>query len=201
MGKAARNRAQAAVVAAQERLASGGGAPPEVFPEFPYQKKMTRAQVADITARSEALGKLMRDPLMVTGAHAFMPEDIFQLWMVHGVMAGADGGTPYIRGRTIPDEHGALADRTEWVLLSADSEEQRAADADAEAAAHIAALENSDRLRPEVRAAIRRRLREAAVEANEYLADDPDGAARRSEPTDFGAPRLIEHKDDVEEAP
>jgi len=200
MGKAARNRARAAVAAAQDRVAGGPAitAPgiegaQQVFPNFPYAKKFTQAEVADITRRSTVFADLMRDGVALTGAGMFIPEDVFQLWMVHGVMAGADGGQPYIRARKIPDEHGALADRREWVLIKEDTDEQRQADADAEAKAELARMH--DRLRPEVRAAIMRQFQDAANQANEYLADDPDGAARRADP-DFGAPKLIQHTDE-----
>lgn len=210
MGKAARNRARAAIEAAQARAESGDGffaggstteapatgigAPTsgqQVFPDFPYKRRLTKAETEDIRTRAEAFGRLMRDPLLLTGAQGFIPEDIFQLWMVHGVMAGADGGTPYIRGRTLPDEHGALADRTEWLLLKDDTPAARAEDAEREAAAHMRAMETN--LRPEVRAAIRRQFIAAANQANDYLADDPDGPARRADSgKDFGAPRLIQ---------
>lgn len=211
MGKGARNRARAALDEARaaaergegifaggsttEAPAAGIGAPSsgqQVFPNFPYQRRFTQAETVDIRTRAEAFGRLMRDPLLLTGGQGFIPEDIFQLWMVHGVMAGADGGTPYIRGRTLPDEHGALADRTEWILLKDDTPTARAEDAEREAEAHIASMESN--IRPEVRAAIRRKWIDAANDAEQYLGHDPDGPARRAD--DFGAPRLIQYTDE-----
>lgn len=207
MGKAERNRARAAVEAAQQRIARppipgvGPGNDPAaaaIFPNFPYAKKFTREEVADITRRAAVLSDLMRDGVALTGAGMFIPEDIFQLWMVHGVMAGADGGQPYIRARKIPDEHGALADRRDWVLIKEDTPEAREEDTEREAEAELARM--ADRLRPEVREAVIRRFRAAANEANQYLADDPDGAARRADANDFGPPKLIQHTDEEGDA-
>lgn len=177
-----------------------------VFPNFPYERKFTRAEINDdILPRAQRLGDAMRDGMGPNGSVLYIPGDLFELWMIHAALAGCDvdESRAYIRRRRLPDQAGRFADAVEWVIKKEDTPEQRAADADAEAAAMIDAMEHN--LRPEVRAAIRRRFRAAADDAEEYLGDDPDADARRDVPRDFGAPRLIQFTDDDdadnEEAP
>ena len=191
MSKGARTRADRATQAPTT------GAPgPQVFPQFPYERKFTREEIhGDILPRAKAFGDLMRDGMGPNGAVLFIPGDVFELWMIHGVLAGADGGKAYIRSRKLPDQSGRFADAVEWVVIKDDTPEQRAADAEREAQMYVDALEKN--LRPEVRAAIRRRFRAAADDADEYLADAPDADAVRDTGRDFGAPRLVQFTDDA----
>lgn len=191
MGKASRNRA------ANGRPNTGAPAS-SVFPNFPYALKFTKEEVADILDRAQRFGDLMRDGVGPSGATLFIPGDVFEMWMVHGILAGADGGKAYIRARRLPEETGRLEGAVEWVLIKEDTPEARAADAEREADAYLRALEDT-RIRPEVRAAIRRRMKAAALDAEEHLGDDPDADARRDQPRDFGAPRLLEFRDNPDE--
>jgi hypothetical protein len=95
----------------------------------------------------------------------------------------------YIRARRLPDKTGRFVDAVEWVVNRDDTPEARAEDAEREADRYVAAID--EKLRPEVRAAIRRRFRAEAAEAAENLADDPMADRLRDTPRDFGPPRLI----------
>lgn len=189
MGKAQRNRATRGVQAAPHTGAPLG----TVFPNFPYERKFTKEEIhGDILPRAKAFGDLMRDGMGPNGAVLFIPGDVFELWMIHGVLAGADGGKAYIRSRRLPEQSGRFQDAVEWVLIKEDSPEQRAADADAEAKRYVDAIEAN--LRPEVRAAIRRRFKAAA---NDQAAQDADeNVELRADGRDFGPPRLLEFRDD-----
>lgn len=196
MGKAARNREARNIQAGPHT-----GAPASsVFPQFPYERKFTKEEIHnDILPRAKAFGDLMRDGMGPNGAVLFIPGDVFELWMIHGVLAGADGGKKYIRPRRLPEQSGRFVDAVEWVLIKDDTDETRKADAEAEAKMYVDAIDAN--LRPEVRDAIRRRMRAAARDvADDTADDDPE---LRDEPRDFGAPRLVQFTDDAdpEEAP
>lgn len=189
MGKAQRNRAARNIQATPHTGASPGA----VFPNFPYERKFTREEIHnDILPRAKAFGDLMRDGMGPNGAVLFIPGDVFELWMIHGVLAGADGGKAYIRARRLPEQSGRFSDAVEWVLIKEDSPEQRAADADAEAKRYVDAINAN--LRPEVRDAIRRRFKAAA--ADQAAQDADENVELRDEGRDFGAPRLLEFRDD-----
>jgi hypothetical protein len=192
MSKAARNRAN------RDTTPAVGSSGSTVFPSFPYERKFTREEIhGDILPRAKAFGDKMRDGVGPNGATLYIPGDLFELWMIHGVLAGADGGKAYIRARRLPDATGRLADAVEWVLLKDDTAEARKQDAEREADAMMAILNDSTRVRPEVAAIIRRRMRAAADAAAEYLADDPAAQAGRDDRNpDFGAPRLVQFKSD-----
>ncbi|AYB69365.1 hypothetical protein SEA_GRAVAILLIA_23 [Mycobacterium phage Gravaillia] len=195
MGKASRNRAQRGGTGFGDAGRPSGAA--TVFPNFPYERKFTREEIqGDILPRAKRMGDLMRDGMGPNGATLFIPGDVFEMWMIHGVLAGADGGKPYIRARKLPDESGRFVDAVEWVVIKDDTPEQRRADAEAEAQMYVDALEQN--LRPEVRAAIRRKFKAAAEEAAEFLGDDDDADARRDVGRDFGPPRLLQFTDDAD---
>lgn len=193
MSKGQRNRAQHA--AAANGYPHTGAPAEQVFAQFPYERKFTADEVADILERAKAFGNLMRDGRGPNGAYLFIPGDVFELWMIHGVLAGADGGTKYIRPRRLPDANGRLADAVEWVLIKEDTDAKRREDAEREAAAYVAAID--EQLRPEVAAAIRRRLVDAGRRDAEARADNDSMA--RDAGRDFGAPRLIQYNDDDNE--
>lgn len=194
MGKAARNRAERAVGDPRPNTGAPGSS---VFPNFPYERKFTADEIHnDILPRAKALGDAMRDGMGPNGSVLYIPGDIFELWMIHAALAGCfvDESKAYIRRRRLPDQSGRFADAVEWVVKKDDTPEAVAADAEREAQAYVDAMERQ--LRPEVRAAIRRRMRAAANDAEEYLGDDPEADARRDTARDFGAPRLMEFRDD-----
>lgn len=190
MGKAARNRQNRDVQAGPHTGAGIG----TVFPNFPYERKFTKEEIhTDILPRAKAFGDLMRDGMGPNGAVLFIPGDVFELWMIHGVLAGADGGKKYIRARRLPEQTGRFQDAVEWVLIKEDTPEAIREDAEREAQMYVDAIDTN--LRPEVRAAIRRRMRDAAqAEAEESADSDPE---RRDEPRDFGAPRLVAFRDEA----
>lgn len=177
----------------------------KVFPDFPYNRKFTHAEINDdILPRAQRLGDAMRDGMAPSGAVLYIPGDMFEMWMIHGALAGVDvdESKAYIRARRLPDQTGRLAGAVEWVVRKDETPEARAQDAEREAAAHMEAMNRMmGTLRPEVRAAIRRRMRGPAEEGAEYVADDPDAANRRDEPRDFGAPRLVEIRPEDQEQP
>lgn len=192
MGKAARNQARRVVGGPNTGAPAG-----HVFPQFPYEKRFTRQEIhGDILPRSKRLGDAMRDGKGPNGAILYIPGDVFELWMIHAALAGCDvdESKAYIRSRRLPDQAGRLVDAVEWVLKADDTPEKLAQDAEREAAAYVAAIDTN--LRPEVRDAIRRRLRGAAEDVADYMADDPDADRLRDKPRDFGAPRLVEFRDE-----
>lgn len=159
-----------------------GAAGAMVFPQFPYERRFTRGEINDdILPRARRLGDCFRDGMAPTGATLYIPGDIFEFWMIHGALAGADvdESKAYIRARKLPDESGRFADAVEWVVKKDDSPEAREADAEREAQRYVEAMDAT--LRPEVRDAIRRRMRGPAQEAAEYLADAPAEAVHRAD--------------------
>lgn len=189
MGKAARNRADRAGDATPRT-----GAPvAQVFPNFPYERKFTVEEIhGDILPRAKELGDAMRDGMGPNGSVLYIPGDMFELWMIHAALAGCtvDESKAYIRARRKPDA--VFEDAVEWVLKKEDTPEQVEADADAEAEAYINAIDTQ--LRPEVAAAIRRRFRTAAADDQREREVDPGTAPDPGR--DFGAPRLMEFRDD-----
>lgn len=165
MGKAKRNR---------------GGLPGA---QFPYERKFTAAEIAVITARQQRLTEAFRDAVGIQGWAIGLPEDLLQLLMFHGAMAGVDvdptyppfdpdiGRGAFIRPRRMPDQSGRYVDAVEWVLCSEDTPRERARDARREARAHVNALGDLD---PEVREAIRDLFISRAQSAAEELHDDPE---------------------------
>lgn len=200
--EAGRARTAAATTAAGPPPKTGGDGPTAarpaptdmVFPAFPYEKKFTRDEIADILARAKVMGDLMRDGVGPNGANLFIPGDLFELWMIHGVLAGADGGQAFIRSRRLPDADGRLADAVEWVVLKDDSAAARAADTEAEAEAIYSAM--TENLRPEVRVAVRRMFRDKARADAE---DRGDNAPMARADAGFGAPRLMHYPADEQD--
>jgi len=195
VGKAQRNRQNREIQAAPH---TGGSS--TVFPNFPYERKFTREEINDdILPRAKAFGDLMRDGMGPNASVLYIPGDVFEMWMIHGVLAGADGGKKYIRPRRLPEQSGRFVDAVEWVVIKEDTPEARAADAEREAQVYVDAINDPRNLRPEVREAIRRKMRSMAEEVAVEQADDPDAADRRAAPKDFGAPVLVELRDDDNE--
>jgi len=86
-----------------------GATAEQVFPNFPYDRKFTRAEIAEILAKAKRLGDAMRDGLAPSGHTLYIPGDIFEMWMVHGALAGCDvdQDAAFIRARKLPDASGA----------------------------------------------------------------------------------------------
>lgn len=123
-----------------------------VFPNFPYDRRFTREEIAEILERAKVIGRAMRYGQGPNGAILALPPDIFELWMIHAALAGVtvDEDAAYIRPRVIPDA--MVGDAVQWVLKKEDTQAARDADLQREAAARVAELEALD---PKVRAAIK----------------------------------------------
>jgi hypothetical protein len=123
----------------------------KVFPKFPYDKKFTREEIAEILERAKRIGRAMRDGQGPNGAILGMPADLFELWMIHGALAGVDviEEKAYIRPRVITG--GMYGDAVEWVLKKEDTPEALERDLQREAAAHAAHIEA---MPPKLRAAV-----------------------------------------------
>lgn len=140
MGKGSRQRAQR-----QQTPRSS------VFPNFPYDRKFTRAEIDEILERSKRVGRAMRYGQGPNGAILALPPDIFELWMIHAALAGVDVNEEqaYIRPRISPDA--IVGDSVEWVLKKEDTPQARELDLQREAAAHARQIEALD---PKLRAAV-----------------------------------------------
>lgn len=125
----------------------------KVFPDFPYDRKFTKAELDEIFARQDRLIAAFRDAVGPNGWGLGLPEDHLQMLMFHGALAGVDvdDNKAYIRPRTLPDASGRYVDSVEWVLKKHDSPRTRVKDARREARARVKELDDLD---PEVRAAM-----------------------------------------------
>lgn len=148
----------------------------QIFPGFPYDKKFTRAEIAEIIERSKTIGRAMRYGQGPNGAILALPPDLFELWMIHAALAGVtvDEELAYIRPRVKPDA--MLGDAVEWVLKKEDTPAARELDLQREAAAHAAQIES---LPPKLRAAVVGMFTKKAERVAERGADSdvPESAA------------------------
>lgn len=131
----------------------------QVF-DFPYDKRFTRAQITEITARGEQIADALRDGVAPNGMILNVPEHMLQLWAVHAALAGVfvDPERAYIVARRLPDQPGRFEDSVEWILKE-DAETVPEPDAvDVEAQTYADAIET--KLTPEVRAALIEKLKE-----------------------------------------
>jgi hypothetical protein len=125
--------------------------PDQVFPEFPYERRFTKEQLAEISDEAEKLADALRDGLAPNGAQMFMDEGYLQLICVHGALAGVrvHPELAYIVAVPRPDEHLQMTGSVDWKLredLPADFDEQQV---EAEAQAVAKAL--TERLPDDVR--------------------------------------------------
>lgn len=102
-----------------------------VFPNFPYERKFTKAEIAEITEEAEKLADAMRDGVAPNGAVMYLEESMLQMWCVHGALAGVRVQPEKARivAVKIPDATGQFADSVEWKLradLPDDHDEQEA---------------------------------------------------------------------------
>jgi hypothetical protein len=132
----------------------------QVF-DFPYDRRFTREQIAEITARGEQIADTLRDGVAPNGMILNVPEHMLRLWAVHAALAGmyVDPDRAYIVARKLPDQPGRFEDSVEWILKE-DAETLPPPDnADVEAQQYADAIDN--KLSPEVRAALIKKLKEA----------------------------------------
>lgn len=195
MGKARRTRGQ------REQPATGAGAS-AVFPNFPYEKKFSRAEIEELLARAKMVGNAMRDGVAPSGHTLFIPGDMFEMWMIHAALAGVTVDESLAHIRSKPAKDSPFEDAVEWVLKREDTPEALAEETEAAADAYLKRFNESQReLRPEVRDAIRRRMKAAAEAGREWVADDPDAEQRIDTSAGFGPPRLAEVRPDETETP
>ncbi len=88
----------------------------EVFADFPYDKRFTRDEIAEITARSERICAAMRDGIAPNGYVLNIPEDMLQLWSVHNALAGLEVIDELAYIVAVPSKDGPFTDSMEWVL-------------------------------------------------------------------------------------
>lgn len=124
----------------------------QVFASFPYDRKFTRAEIAELLERAKVVGDAMRDGQGPNGAILGLLPDLFELWMIHAALAGVtvDESKALIRPRKVFDKSGQQTG-VEWVLKKEDSAAARAQDVDREARMHAAQIQS---LPPKVREAL-----------------------------------------------
>jgi hypothetical protein len=137
----------------------------QVFPEFPYDRKFTRAELDEITDEARKLADAMRDGQAPNGATLWIDESMLQLWCVHGVLAGVrvHPDLAYIVAIKQPDQHAVFEDSVQWVLRE-DAPEIDPEQDEAEAERIATAL--TQRLPDEVRRLVAQKMTEAFNEAN-----------------------------------
>lgn len=131
----------------------------QVF-DFPYDRRFTKEQIAELTSRGEQIADALRDGVAPNGMLLNVPEHMLQLWAVHAALAGVyvDPERAYIVARKLPDQPGRFEDSVEWILKE-DAEDLPEPDqVDAEAQTYVDAIET--KLTPEVRAALVKKLKE-----------------------------------------
>ncbi|QEA10787.1 minor tail protein [Mycobacterium phage Weirdo19] len=124
-----------------------------VFPNFPYEREFTQAELDALFARWERIKETLRDAVGPQGWGMGLPEDLLQQLALHQALAGvdADAGYPpfdeatgtgaFIRPVRNPD--GLHTDSIKWVLTKHDKAGDRRRDAQAEARARIKALQEN----------------------------------------------------------
>lgn len=132
----------------------------QVFPGFPYEKRFTKAEVAEITERAARISDAMRDGVAPNGMFLNIPEHLLQLWAVHGALAGVDviDDLAYIVARPLPNEPGRFEDSVEWILKEDAEKLPKPDQVETEAQTYADAIET--KLSPEVRAALIKKLKE-----------------------------------------
>lgn len=106
--------------------------------DFPYDKRFTREEIAEITARSERIKEAMRDGVAPNGYILNVPEDMLALWAVHNALAGLDVHDDLAHIVAIPDPEGPFTDSKKWVLK--EDAEKLGPTPEEEAAKYTAAL-------------------------------------------------------------
>lgn len=119
----------------------------KVFDAFPYDRRFTREEIAEITGRAERIAAAMRDGVAPNGYILNVPEDMLQLWSVHNALAGMDVHDELALIMSRPCKEGPFLDSMEWVLK--EDAERDGPTPEEEAAKYSAALMKE--LSPEAR--------------------------------------------------
>lgn len=132
----------------------------QVFPEFPYDRKLTRAELLEVHDEAMKLADAMRDGQAPNGATLWIDESMLQLWCVHGVLAGVrvHPDLAYIVAVKQPDQHGQFESSVEWVLREEAPEVDPSHQAEAEADRIASAL--TERLSDDVRRRVAQKMSE-----------------------------------------
>lgn len=135
----------------------------QIFANFPYEKKFTKAQITEITESAQKLADAMRDGVGPNGMVMGLDESMLQLWCVHGALAGVrvHPDEAYIVAVPIPDEHLQFADSVEWKLRD-ELPEDYDAEKDSEKAKQIA-----DAMKSQLTDAQRRQIAASLIEGFE----------------------------------
>ncbi|AFR48012.1 phage gene 29 protein family protein [Gordonia sp. KTR9] len=143
-----------------------------VFADFPYDRRFTKEEIAEITARAEKIADAMRDGVAPNGAILYIDESLLQLWSVHAALAGVyvDDDRAYIVSVKIPDQAGQFADSVEWVMREDLPEDHSETQADAEARQIVNAL--TERLSPEVKRRVAEQFSTAFTAVNDTDQED-----------------------------
>ncbi|URP21175.1 hypothetical protein SEA_FRANCOIS_23 [Gordonia phage Francois] len=139
----------------------------KVFANFPYDRKFTREEIAELTDRAGAIADALRDGVAPNGAVLYLEESMLQLWSVHAALAGVyvDPDRAFIVSVPLPDQSGQFEDSVQWVLREEAPAAPDAEEVDAEAQQIVAAL--NDRLSPQVRRRVAEQFAAAFTAANE----------------------------------
>lgn len=127
----------------------------QVFPNYPYAKAFTRAQIDDALDRKDKIVELLMDPVGPDGTIINLPVDMLHILAFHLAYAGADTHTDHrqlIESRTTRDES-QMFEMCEWRPKgSFGARPEPAADSSGEAATIAAQMRQQ--LSPEVRSAL-----------------------------------------------
>lgn len=129
----------------------------KVFEAFPYDRRFTREEIAEITDRSERIKAAMRDGVAPNGYTLNVPEDMLALWAVHNALAGMEVHDELAYIVAIPDPEGPFTDSTKWVLK--EDAEKLGPTPEQEAAKYTEALKKE--LSPEARQILADQLKES----------------------------------------
>lgn len=145
--------------------------PSTVFPDFPYDRRFTRAEIAELTDRAEKIADALRDGVAPNGATLYLDESMLQLWAVHAALAGVyvDPDRAYIVAVPLEPQSGQFADAVEWVLKEDLPEGYTEEKAEAEARQIVSSL--TDKLAPEVRERVAREFAAAYTAVNDTDSD------------------------------
>lgn len=156
--------------------------------QFPYEKKFTREQIADVLAVQAQILEASRDALTTKGAIMGIDEASLQMLALHQALAGVRvvPDEALIVARLRPSEHAGFMDAREW-LPKQDYTEQMERD-DSQAQADALAARIDEEVDPEVAKLLAKTFADRAKEVERSLRDDTAGKAKflRENPHYFG---------------
>lgn len=149
---------------------------------FPYKRKWSQGQIAELINRSDRLRDLLTDAVGPAGQSMFLPPDLVALISVHLALAGTDthcDERQYIVaqvGELAPDQV-QFENPIKWVLRE-DYDDAELAESNAAARAHAAKLREQWRtkLTPELRRELAAELFEGLETEAEARKDDRDNS-------------------------